>query len=623
MSRTTRAIYDTTLMIACCWMPLSISLLTVLTVMPVQGEEVFFDDFRQFTSGTVLTTTNYIPVSSPLGSSAKFQFNAGSSQVIATNFQGGIWVYADEKIGGNNKFQGTFPFRLNNKVVDISWTMLTQGTNSGTGGFFVNILVSANTNGDVMYNPLLFLTDNGQVCVSTNNPPSLPLLTVGNWGQYVGTVMTNRLKLNYLEGFFTFSINGSTVTNMPIPSCFTNVLDAVRLQFFEAFPDSLGNRFLLDDVRAVVQDYIYTNNGDGTCFITEYIGLGGAVAITNMIDGLLVTSIGNTAFSFCDNLSNVMIPDSVTNIGDYAFYFCGGLTNIMIPKSVASIGISAFSCCSSLTEITVDPLNSFYSSTNGVLFNKNQTTLIGYPGGGGGGYTIPFGVAIIGYDAFDLCFNLTNVFIPNSVTNIGEYAFSGCTNLASVVIPNSVISIGNDAFLPFFGSTSLTGIYCKGNAPRIGSTVAGGSSSAIVYYFPWTSGWTNTFGGQPTQVNPTYSQWLTNNGFTTNLTDDDDKDGMFNWQEYLAGTSPTNDADRLAIASMGSGTNAQITWQAKSNVSYQVGKSLDLTGTWLNAPSGTGASQQAFQTAPADGLLLYADPAYAGATNGFYRVSVR
>ncbi|MEI8123307.1 MAG: hypothetical protein WCI20_14855 [bacterium] len=101
---------------------------------------------------------------------------------------------------------------------------------------------------------------------------------------------------------------------------------------------------------------------------------------------------------------------------------------------------------------------------------------------------------------------------------------------------------------------------------------------------------------------------------------DYDHDGMLNWQEYLAGTNPTNDADRLAIASMGSGTNAQITWLAKSNVSYQVMKSLDLLGAWSNAPSGTGINQQAFQTAPADGVLQYADPDYAGATNGFYRV---
>lgn len=119
-----------------------------------------------------------------------------------------------------------------------------------------------------------------------------------------------------------------------------------------------------------------------------------------------------------------------------------------------------------------------------------------------------------------------------------------------------------------------------------------------------------------------HTQWLTDYGFTTSLTNDYDNDGMLNWQEYLAGTSPTNDADRLAITSMGSATDTQFSWLAKSNVSYQVMKSLDLMGAWLNAPSGAGTNQQAFRTAPTDGLLQYADPNYAEETNGFYRVNV-
>jgi len=71
-----------------------------------------------------------------------------------------------------------------------------------------------------------------------------------------------------------------------------------------------------------------------------------------------------------------------------------------------------------------------------------------------------------------------------------------------------------------------------------------------------------------------------------------------------------------------SGTNAQISWLAKSNVSYQVMKSQNLLEVWSNAPSGTGTNQRAFQMAPADGWLQYTDPDYAGATNGFYRVNV-
>ena len=56
--------------------------------------------------------------------------------------------------------------------------------------------------------------------------------------------------------------------------------------------------------------------------------------------------------------------------------------------------------CTSLTGITVDAFNSFYSSVDGVLFNKSQTTLIQCPGGKAGSYTIPNSVTDIGYHAF-------------------------------------------------------------------------------------------------------------------------------------------------------------------------------------------------------------------------------
>ena len=89
-----------------------------------------------------------------------------------------------------------------------------------------------------------------------------------------------------------------------------------------------------------------------------------------------------------------------------------------IPASVTSIGNGAFADCPSLTSIHVDAANPAYSSTNGVLFDKAQATLLQFPGGLGGSYTI-----------------------PNSVTSIGDYAFVGC-GLTSVTLPNSVTSIG-------------------------------------------------------------------------------------------------------------------------------------------------------------------------------------
>jgi hypothetical protein len=140
------------------------------------------------------------------------------------------------------------------------------------------------------------------------------------------------------------------------------------------------------------------------------------------------------AFEYCSALTNVTIGGSVTNIGAYAFEGCASLTKVSIPSSVTSIGGGAFGYCTSLTNIMVDPLNPAYSSVSGVLFDKSQTTLIQYPGGEVGSYSIPNSVTSIGAEAFANCINLTSVSIPNNVTSIGGFAFSDCSSLTNIMV---------------------------------------------------------------------------------------------------------------------------------------------------------------------------------------------
>ena len=199
-----------------------------------------------------------------------------------------------------------------------------------------------------------------------------------------------------------------------------------------------------------------------------------------------VKSIGSRAFYDCEKLASITIPEQVTTIGTSAFYACDELTSITIPKSVSKIETWAFDECDKLTEINVDSSNMYYSSENGVLFNKDKTELIRCPGGVTGTYTIPDGVTKIGFSAFNSCRDLTSVVIPNTVISIENYAFDNI-GITSITIPNSVTSIGSDAFrycsyltsvvIPnsvttiygeaFYGCHSAT-IYCESNEKPTG-----------------------------------------------------------------------------------------------------------------------------------------------------------
>ncbi|MDE7396931.1 MAG: leucine-rich repeat domain-containing protein [Muribaculum sp.] len=150
------------------------------------------------------------------------------------------------------------------------------------------------------------------------------------------------------------------------------------------------------------------------------------------------------AFYGSENLTSVTIPNTVKQIYTDAFSGCG-LTSVSIPKSVLEIGYSIFYNCKNLTEINVDSDNPNYSSHDGVLYDKNATLLIQFPGSKS--YVrIPDTVTEIGISAFYNCQNLTSVELPNSVEIIGQDAFNNCSNLSSVKFGNSVTSIGCAAF---------------------------------------------------------------------------------------------------------------------------------------------------------------------------------
>lgn len=155
--------------------------------------------------------------------------------------------------------------------------------------------------------------------------------------------------------------------------------------------------------------YYRLNKGKLTAKVIQRGSSERNIAIPKIIEfngvSYLVTSIGEYAFSGCESLNSINIPDSVTSIEDYAFGDCSYLTSVTIPTSVTSIGRKAFACC----------------------------------------------------------FKLPAIIIPNSVTSIGSWAFAGCYNLTNITIPASVKSIGGMVLL---GCNLITSIIFQGTVAQ-------------------------------------------------------------------------------------------------------------------------------------------------------------
>lgn len=205
------------------------------------------------------------------------------------------------------------------------------------------------------------------------------------------------------------------------------------------------------ELSALIGDHLYeytsltlagAMNGDDLCCLRKMMGrnldetsTSGKLSHIDMTDAKIVAGggsygasrytqdhvIGQGLFANCDNLVEVKLPMDATTLEKDAFANCTALTKIEIPASATSILPS--SGCHVLQDIKVSEANANYKSQDGVLLNANGTSIVWFPMGKQGSYTL-----------------------PSTITSVGDYAFKGCS-IETFILPDNMKVLGQGAFM--------------------------------------------------------------------------------------------------------------------------------------------------------------------------------
>jgi BspA type Leucine rich repeat region (6 copies) len=298
------------------------------------------------------------------------------------------------------------------------------------------------------------------------------------------------------------------------------------------------------------------NSSTNSYKVTGATGTGTSIVIPSTYNGpqgiLEVTIIDTNAFLYFFSVTSVTIPDTIIEIRQNAFNQTS-IRSIYIPKNVSSIEQNVFANCNYLTSITVDIDNETYSSDSGILYDKEQQTLLVYPAAkNGNSFTIPTQVTTLGPQAIRYALYLTTLNItqniisadattlpyntlqtinvdsqnlnyssefgvlydknktsllkyppakqdisfnvPNTVTRINNFGIENVSILQNIIFSSNLTSIG---VLFCNLATSLQKIFFLGNAPSLGAVPFNSTNINLkVYRYSKKSGWSSTFGGK-------------------------------------------------------------------------------------------------------------------------------
>lgn len=195
--------------------------------------------------------------------------------------------------------------------------------------------------------------------------------------------------------------------------------------------------------------------------LEKYNGIAAEVVIP---DG--VVALGDLAFDGNPTVEKICVPDTVETIGYSSFHSCANLRELHLGSSVSKIGDNAIWQSYSLTVITVDGDNPYLTAVDNVVYSKDLSTLVLFPGGFSGEFVIPDHVTKVGDYSFFGCKNITSLIIPGSVTEIGSHGLWGLSGIENIDLPDGITKIAEKTFCE---CSSLKALYIPDGVKEIGS----------------------------------------------------------------------------------------------------------------------------------------------------------
>lgn len=244
-----------------------------------------------------------------------------------------------------------------------------------------------------------FYTDEHTLDILKKNPVKLDKETTKKAGIVaaiiIGIIITIIIVLKILTAIFNWISNINAPENSPVQEMSYEETSRERV-LHDRYQDPATGEYTEFSLRFLWDgDYEYSVTKDGYKL--------------TLLKGPDI--LEDYAFSDCEDLASISLPESIKSIGKDAFEGCNSLKSIDIPSSVTEIGDTAFRSCESLQSIH-----------------------------------LPDGLLTIGEEAFQSCRSLTQITIPKYVQDIKSNTFSDCSNLTHFTLLSSFKTFDLDIF---------------------------------------------------------------------------------------------------------------------------------------------------------------------------------